>query len=408
MGFIGMGTQNRGLLGNFMGQKDVQVVAVCEVDKTRRETARQRVNEHYEKHPLDGWKGCEAYTDFRDLIAREDMDAVCIATPDHWHAIITTAALNAGMDVYCEKPLTHNIAESVAVMEAVERNGRVLQTGSMQRSMAEFRIACELVRNGVIGKVERVSCNFGPPGRPCDLPAEEMEPGLDWDLWLGPAPERPYHSALSPRGNHDHFPAWRDYREYGGGMVTDWGAHHLDIAQWGLGMDDSGPVKVIPPEKGKEATKGAKLVYAHGVTVEHGEGIGVHFFGSEGEVEVTRGRFAFRLGPETVAKFLDREDGGSLESAILTAEKRFLKDAERRLYKSGHHIRDFLDCVKSRQKPITNEVVGARSAICCHLMNLAYYHGQPLQWDPAANAFVGGAGEPAWLTREYRGEWRVG
>ena len=234
MGFIGVGKQSKHLMNNFIQQPTVQVRAVCDVDTTRRETSQKRVNEFYTAHPEMGTPDCAAYNDFRELIARDDIDAVCIATPDHWHAIPVLAALRAGMDVYCEKPLTHNIHEAKEIMDAVEENGRVLQTGSMQRSMEEFRVACELVRNSFIGEISHVECSFGPPGRPCDLPEEEMEPGLDWNLWCGPGPLRPYNSVLSPRGNHDHFPDWRSYKEYGGGMVCDWGAHHLDIAQWGL------------------------------------------------------------------------------------------------------------------------------------------------------------------------------
>jgi predicted dehydrogenase len=407
MGFIGVGKQNRGLLNGFIGRKTTEVLAVCDVDTTRRERALQTVEKRYaDRGALDGWKGGKAYSDFRELIERRDIDAVCIATPDHWHAIITIAALDAGKDVYCEKPLTHNIHEAKAVIEAVKRNNRVLQTGSMQRSMTGFRTACELVQNGCIGDVVKVVCNFGPPGVPCNLPAESMEPGLDWDRWLGPAQGRSYNSVLSPRGNHDHFPSWRDYKVFGGGMVTDWGAHHLDIAQWGIGMDESGPVRAIAPEDPK-ATKGAKLIYANGIVVEHGESIGVHFFGTEGEVQVTRGGFSFKRGDETIAQFLKREDGGSLESAVIKAEKAFLKDPKIKLYKSSDHLRDFLECVVSRKKPITHEGIGGRSAICCHLMNQAYYHREKLAWDPAANVFAEGTGNQAWLTREYRGPWSV-
>ncbi len=407
MGFIGMGKQNRGLLNGFMGRSTTEVVAVCDVDSTRRERALQQVNERYaSRGKPEGWNGCKAYNDFRELLDRRDIDAVCIATPDHWHAIITIAALDSGKDVYCEKPLTHNIHEAKAVMEAVERNNRILQTGSMQRSMTGFRTACELVQNGCIGDVSRVSCNFGPPGVVCDLPAEGAEPGLDWDFWLGPAQGRAYNSVLSPRGNHNHFPSWRNYREYGGGMVTDWGAHHLDIAQWGLGMDASGPVKVVAPAD-RKATKGAKLIYANGIEVVHGDGIGVHFFGSEGEVEVTRGRFHFKRGDKSIAKFLKREDGGSLESNVVKAEREFLKNAKHKLYKSSNHLRDFLECVVSRKKPCTHEEIGGRTAICCHLMNQAYYHGEVIEWNPATNEFANGTGDPAWLTREYRGPFSV-
>ena len=203
MGFIGMGKQNGGLLNGFL-RRSTRVVAVCEVDRTRREAALKRVNDYYQNRSGGSAAGCTAYNDFREVIARDDIDAVCIATPDHWHAYITIAALRSGKDVYCEKPLTQTIHEAKEVIRAVKETGQVLQTGSMQRSSSEFRIACELVQNGVIGKLQRVECSFGDPGIPCDLPAEDMEPGLDWDIWLGAAPMRPYNSILSPRGVHDH------------------------------------------------------------------------------------------------------------------------------------------------------------------------------------------------------------
>ena len=404
MGFIGMGKQSKGLLGAFLGH-ETQVLAVCDVDTTRREAAQKRVNERYSTKDKKS-DDCAAYVDYREIIRRDDIDAVCIATPDHWHAPVMLAALRAGKDVYCEKPLTHNINEAIEVIRAVDANKRVLQTGSMQRSMTEFRVACELVLNGAIGKLERVECSFGDPGRPCDLGEEKMEPGLDWNMWVGPAPMRPYNSILSPRGLHNHFPKWRNYREFGGGMVTDWGAHHLDIAQWGLGMDDSGPVEILPPPK-KSDTRGAKLVYANGVTVEHKDGFGVHFFGVEGEVQVNRGRFSFQRGDEVIASNAGGNRKTSRAAELKKAQDGFLKDAKIKLYVSQNHITDFMDCVRSRKKPITSEQVGGRSAICCHLMNQAYYNGRKIKWDPAKFAFTGGTGNPKWLTRDYRSPWTL-
>lgn len=407
MGFIGMGKQSRHLLSSFLGN-DTRVVAVCDVDSTRRNEAKKKVDEYYTSRNL-GAADCAAYTDFREIINRKDIEAVCIATPDHWHAVITIAALAAGKDVYCEKPLTHNIHEAIEVMRAVEKYGRVLQTGSMQRSSKEFRIACELVLNGAIGNIQRVECSFGDPAIPCDLPEEPLEAGLDWDMWIGPAQPRPYNSVLSPRGMHDHFPAWRKYREFGGGMVTDWGAHHLDIAQWGLGMDNSGPVEILPPAT-VGAKRGAKLVYANGVTVEHKDGFGVHFFGSEGEVQVNRGKFTFKRGQEQVSSYTgnkEKDSGTSCAAQVQKAENAYLKEAKVKLYVSKNHISDFLECVASRKKPITSEIVGAHSAICCHLMNQAYFNGQKIKWNPEKLEFAGGTGDPSWLTRNYRAPWKV-
>ncbi len=403
LGLIGMGTQMRGLMRNFIGRQDTKIVAVCDVDTTRRNAAKKTVDDFYKN------SDCHAYDDFRKIINRKDIDVVVIATPDHWHAIPMLAALRAGKDVYCEKPLTHNIHEAVEVMKAVEENKRVLQAGSMQRSSREFRIACELVQNEVIGKISHVECSFGGPGIPCNLPEEPMEQGLDWDMWCGPAPMRPYSSVLSPRGVHNTFPNWRNYKEYGSGSVGDWGAHHLDIAQWGLGMDGSGPVEVIPPVD-ENAKKGCKLVYANGIYVEHKEGFGIHFFGSKGEVKVNRGKFVLIVDGKTIAEYTDvqqKEGKTRCETEVQKAEQAYLQNAKIKLYKSTNHIADFMECVRSRKKPITNEIVGGHSAICCHLMNQSYYHHAHFTWDPAKKEFTGGTGDPKWLTRDYRTPWSV-
>ena len=340
------------------------------------------------------------------MIARKDIDAVCIATPDHWHAIQTIGALDAGKDVYCEKPLTHNVHESVEVMKAVKRNKRMLQTGSMQRSSREFRIACELVRNGVIGDVKRTAVNIGGPGIPCNLKTEKDEPGLDWDMWVGPGPMRGYSSVLSPRGVHNHFPNWRTYKEYGGGMVCDWGAHMIDIIQWGLNKDSSGPVATIPAKDSK-AMKGAQLVYAGDIHMMHGEGQGATFYGTDGRVECHRGLLGLYKGDKLIAGKANRNDKNrNLNQELDRIEREILKDANVKLYKSQGHIPNFLYAMKTRKRPITNEVVGARTSIACHLLNQTYYNQAAIAWNPQKNTFAKG-GDPKWLTRNYRGEWKV-
>jgi predicted dehydrogenase len=221
-----------------------------------------------------------------------------------------------------------------------------------------------------------------------------MEPGLDWNFWQGPAPERPYNSVLSPRGVHKHFPDWRSYMEYGGGGICDFGAHHFDIAQWGLDMDESGPVEVRPPAE-KDAKRGAVMVYANGITVTQvGEGWNCHFYGSDGEVRVSRGKFQMVRGSETI----DSEN---------LAEKKYLKDAKVTLYHSKSHTDDFLERVADRKRPVTSEREGGHSAIVCHLVNLAYYHHQVIKWDPAKMAFADPSCDPAWMTTSYRAPWKV-
>lgn len=410
MAFIGTGKQNAHLMGSFLGKESqVEVVAVCDVDSTRRNHAAKRAREFYKSKGRE--EKVDACNDFREIIARKDIDAVCVATPDHWHAIITVAALNSGKDVYCEKPLVHTVREAVAVIDAVKRNGRVLQTGSMQRSSKEFRAAAEVVRNGFIGEVKHIVCQFGKPGKPCDLPEQEAEPGLDWDLWLGPAPLRPYHSELSPRGVHDHFPNWRLYTEYGGGYVTDWGAHHLDIAQWALGMDESGPVEVQLPDGAQQAGEGARLVYANGVAVEHrNNGFGVDITGSEGVVRVNRGRLEVIIKGETVAAFTGSEKNTSLDREVAKLDNSLLKDPKVKLYRTpnGDHLGDFITAVKTRQKPCTHEVIGGRTATVCNLMNIAYREGVSFGWDPENMTFKGTGANPAWLDKTRRGDWSLG
>ncbi len=397
LGFIGMGTQNRGLLGGFMHQKGTRVLAVCDVDTTRRENAKKTVESFYAEKKDTTYKGCDAYPDFRELVARKDIDAVVIATPDHWHALIAVAAAEAGKDIYCEKPMAHTVHEGVAMVKAVRAKNRVFQVGSMQRSSREFRAACELVRNGALGKVAKAEFAVGGPGVPCNLPPETDEPGLNWDSWLGPAPKRPYNSILSPRGVHKNFPDWRNFREYGGGAVTDWGAHHLDIIHWGLGFDDSGPLEIIPAAA-PNAQSGVKLLYAGGVEVNHIGGNGVTFYGDKGKLYVNRGQFKLWMGETQKAS-----DVGECRQVL---EELLPKNAQR-LYSSDNHLQDFLACVRSRKRPICDVEVGSRTSAACNLVNLAYYHHQRMKWDPKKQQFAGGTGDPKWLTKEYRTPWKL-
>lgn len=366
-------------------QPDVQVVAVCEVDETRRKHAEKRVNDKYTNDKKD-FKGCDTYVDFRKIVARDDIDAVCIATPDHWHATPIIEACKAGKDVYCEKPLTLTIAEAKRCIDAARKYKRIVQTGSQQRSgvFGPFREAVELIRSGRLGKIHKVTVGVGIPSVTCDLPAEEMEPGLDWDMWLGQAPERPYNSILSPRGVHKHFPAWRSYREYSGGGHTDMGAHHYDIAQWALGMDESGPVEIIPPED-PNATSGVKFVYANGIQMIHGGPSGCVFHGENGTLHIDRGRLT--SDPEEIVKTP-------------------LAETEVHLPKSPGHHRDWLDCIKSRKMPIAEVEKGARTATIIHLGNLAYWNHTTLKWNPQEWKFEDPA-DNKWLDRERRDPWQL-
>lgn len=409
IGCIGMGTQMRGHVNNFLNRDDVQVVAVCDVDTTRRESAKTQIDATYTAKTGTTYAGCASYNDFREVIARKDIDVVVIATPDHWHAYIAIAAVKAGKDVYCEKPLTYNIHEAVQLVKAVRSTNRVFQTGSQQRSSKEFRIAAELVRNGVLGRISAVHVSFGDPAKPYTEPTEALEPGLDWPLWCGPGPLVGYSPFLSPRGVHRHYPEWRKTREFGGGMITDWGAHHIDIAHWGLNMDGSGPVEVRAPLNWETATRGAQLVYRDGTVLTHVRGKGVSFYGTEGEVHVNRGKFELILDGQTVHKFWDKEvdKTTSMDREVALTERKFLADAKIKLYESKSHFQDFVDAVHSRKRPICDVAIGASSVIACHLMNCGYYYGANATWDPAKNRFLKG-GNAKWLTRDrYTKGWAV-
>jgi predicted dehydrogenase len=386
LGFIGVGTMGRSHVSGFLRYPEVQVVAVCDVVAERRQHSQQLVEAYYGKDRKGTSKGCAAYNDFRELLARKDIDAVVIATPDHWHAIPCVLAAAAGKDIYCEKPLTHTIAEGRAIVEAVKKHKVVFQTGSQQRSEfgGRFRVAAELIRNGRIGRVKLVRVGVGGPPRPCDLPEQPVPAGTDWELWLGPAPQRGYHEELCPKGVHKHFPAWRRYREYAGGGLADMGAHHFDIAQWALDMDGSGPVQVEPPDG--PATSGLRFTYANGVVMVHGGPSGCTFEGSEGTISVDRGK---------------------LESQPASILKEPLGDKAVRLPLSTDHKKNWLECIRSRREPICPAEVGHRSATVCHLANIGYELRRPLRWDPTRERFENDDAANRLLDRARRAPWTL-
>lgn len=398
LGFIGVGKQGHGLLHACLPRNDVRVLAVSDVDTTRRNLAKGDVEKHYARETPDGaYKGCDAYDDFRDLLARKDIDAVVIATPDHWHALTSIAAADAGKDIYCEKPMAHTVLEGRAMVNAVRKNERIFQTGSMQRSMAEFRAACELVRNGVLGTVAKVDVAVSGPPVFCNLPPEPDEPGLDWNLWLGPAPQRPYNSILSPRGMPKDFPEWRHYREYGGGGVCDWGAHHFDIVQWAFGYDDSGPVEFFPADK-PNAQSGVRFRYPNGTEVNHTPGNGITFYGDKGKLDVNRGKFQLWLGDQLKSGVMDDY------SPLL---KELLPPDAVRLYRSTNHMSNWVNCMQTRKLPICDVEIGQRTATVCNLVNAVYFNDKGFKWDPKTEKFADDTGEAAWLTREYRAPWKL-
>ncbi|MFP4502849.1 MAG: Gfo/Idh/MocA family oxidoreductase [Candidatus Hydrogenedentota bacterium] len=386
LGFIGIGKMAKGHLGGFLGNDGVQVLAIADVERGRRESQAQRANDYYaEREDRAGYKSCEANNDYRDLCARTDIDAVVIATPNHWHALNAVEAARNGKDIYLEKPLARTIGEGQAIQRAVHRYGRILQVGSQQRSDSAFRFACELVRNGRIGKIHTVHVNVGGPPEEDYLPEETVPEGLDWDFWLGPVPWRPYNSTFAPPESFDGWPRWRYYRDYAGGGMTDFGAHHYDIAQWGLGMDGTGPVEV-QYEKGKPIT----YVYANGIVMHHGggkPGSAVEWIGEEGRVRVNRGQYL-----ETEPGHLKHETIGPEET---------------HLYQSDNHQKNWIEAIRTRKNPICTVDIGHHTANVCHIGNIAYWLERSLTWDPDNEVFAGDEEANRLIHRPMRAPWQV-
>ena len=384
LGLIGCGGQGRGDARN--AQRYGKVVAVCDVDASHVANARK------------DFPDAEGYADFRKLLERKDIDAVICGTVDHWHTLVSIAAMKAGKDVYCEKPLTLTIAEGKHLIEAQRQTGQILQTGTQQRSSIRFRLACDLVRNGRIGKIEKVEVWLPAGLRQGPFQTSAVPEGFNYDFWMGQTPAVPYVKERT----HFSFRYWWDYS---GGTMTDWGAHHNDIVLWALGMDGSGPVSVegkqlvemIPGGFTAASEYELTYTYANGVVHEcrsttasawHGGVIdrnrqqhGIKFIGSDGWIWVTRG----------VIKASDRQ---------LLTEK--LPDSAPRVYVSNDHIGNFIDCVRSRKDPICPVEVGHRSASLCHLGVISIRLGRKLQWDPAAERFVGDDEANTYLSRPMR------
>ncbi len=373
VGSIGIGGMGRGHLRELVRRPDVRVLALCDVNKNNLDRAIETVSEAYGKND------CAVYRNFRELLARTDIDAVFIATPDHWHSIPAIEAAKAGKDIYSEKPLSLTVAEGKAMVKAARFYNRVFQTGSQQRSGYFFRHGCELVRNGYIGQVKSILVGVQGHARDCDLPAEPVPDYIDWDMWLGPAPFRPYNSRIA-RG-------WRSYWDYSGGNFTDWGAHQVDIAQWALGMDTSGPVEIYPPDGKRQVS----FKYANGVTMARIEPADYQQYsilveGTEGTVEMHREWL--RTKPKSLALVTIRPD-------------------QIRLYHSDNHKDNFFECIRTRRRPVADVETGYHSITVCHLGNIAYRLNRPLKWDPVREQFAGDKDANRMLSRSMRSPWHI-
>jgi predicted dehydrogenase len=392
LGFVGC--KNRGMqnmegfkiVGKEAGKMSANCMALCDVDKNVLAAAVKAVEKTGHKPSTFG--------DYRRLLERKDIDAVVASVPDHWHALITIDACRAGKDVYCEKPLSLFVSEGRRMVEVARQTGRVVQTGSQQRSDARFRQACELARNGKLGKIKTVLVGIPKPNYASTaVPDSDPPAELDYEMWLGPAPWHAYNK------NRVHY-NFRFFWDYSGGQMTNFGAHHLDIAQWGLGMDDSGPVAIEgtatwPEHKDLcEVTQTCRITYtyANGVTVVLGQQQKdipdqVTFIGDKGRVHVTRSKI--EADP---AELLKTEFGSG----------------DTRLYVSNDHYQNFLNCLKSREKPAADVEIGHRTATVCHLGNMAVRLGRKIAWDPAKEQITGDPDAAAMLTRPYRSPWKLG
>jgi myo-inositol 2-dehydrogenase/D-chiro-inositol 1-dehydrogenase len=390
LGCIGVGRQGIGDMREFMGLKEAQVIAVCDVDSKRTDYAKQLVEKQY-------GSGCATYGDFRELIANDDIDAVSIVTPDHWHALPAIAAAKAGKDIFLEKPLTLTIAEGRVLSDTVRRYNRIFQVGSQQRSDARFRQACELVRNGRVGKLHTVKVAFGTDPGTGPEPPMPVPDNLDYDMWLGPTPWAAYtEKRVHPKTGYDR-PGWLRIAAYGAGMITGWGAHHNDTAQWGMGTEFTGPVEIQGqaeyPKDGLWDVHGdfsIEYTYANGVKVfctdNKKNKQGVVFEGTEGWVYVRRG-------------FIDANPKSLLTSTI--------GPDETHLYKSNNHKGNFLECIKSRAETIAPAEIGHRSCTVCLLGEIAMRLGRKLKWDPDTEQFIGDEQANRMLWRPMRSPWQI-
>jgi len=382
LGYIGVGKQSIGLMRSIANVKETHVLAAADVDKIK---LNHFLGESTKTNAAKAALQVQGYEDYRELLSRKDIDAVVIASPDHWHAMHTVDSAKAGKDIYCEKPLALTIGEGRAMVNAVRKYKRVLQTGSMQRSQHNFRQAADLIRNGYIGDIKEVNVSVGVPVKQCDLPSLPTPAHLNWDLWIGPSMYRGYNPILSPPIDSPEWAMWRLYKDFGGGYITDWGAHMFDIVQWALNQDDSGPVQFMPPST-PMAKEGCEFVYKNGVRVRHkswGSFNAIQFIGTEGTLEVAR-EFIRTSKPE-----------------IATLK---IEDKARKVYYSDNHYQDWIDSIKSRKKPICDVEVGHRTSTVCNAVNIAYDLQKPLKWDPVKEKFDNHYANNQ-ISRSYRGQW---
>jgi predicted dehydrogenase len=413
IGAIGTGRISRGHdLPGIWRYDTARIMAVCDLDAHRVEEARVLVNKHYSITQGKAYDGVTTYSDYRELLANKDIDAVVISTPDHWHALIAIDAVRAGKDVYLQKPASLTVAEGRALSDAVHRSGRIFQIGSQQRSSPQFRYAAELVRNGRIGQLRTVK--IGLPGDPAgeEEPVMPVPKGLNYDMWLGSTPVVPYtEKRVHPHSGYDR-PGWLRCEQFGAGMITGWGAHHIDSAHWGMDTEYTGPVEIWGtaefPKAGLWDVHGpfrTEALYADGVhmivTGEYPNGI--RFEGTEGWIFVSRGNETV-TSSDPVAKLRDSQ-------ALAASDPRIIKSVigpdEIHLYESKEHHGNWLDCIKSRQQPIAPVEVAHRACSACLLHHMAMKLKRKLHWDPLKERFLNDDEANAMLSRPQRSPYAL-
>jgi predicted dehydrogenase len=387
LGCVGVGGQGNSNLGAFLNESDVQVVAVCDVDKNHLRDTKNRVDQHYNK------TDCATYADFRELIARKDIDAISLCTPDHWHAVPAVLAASSGKDIFGEKPISHCLMEGRAMADAVKKHGRIWQTGSWQRSVENFRVACELVRNGRIGKVVRVEVGL-PTGSPIGpVQFKDAPPELDYNFWVGPSRWMPYCDMRT------HW-NWRWQLDFGGGQMMDWIGHHADIAHWGMGWDSTGPQEIEGTGQYPETGIWDAATVYHFICKYKG---GVEMHVANGGNAGIRGGTKW-IGENGHWVWVDR-GGLDANPKSLLSEK--IGPDEKQLFRSPGHHRNFIDCVKSRQQTLTPAETAHRSASVGHLGQIAMLTGRKLKWIPETEQFVDDATATSMLSTPMRSPWHV-
>lgn len=416
MGTIGLGRQALSDFRGFAGVPGLQIVACCDVDAIKQQRYKKTVEEWQKSKGLA--PRCDTYEQYEQLLGRKDIDVIEVVSPDHWHALQTIHACQAGKDVYCQKPLSYTIKESLTMLKVANDNKRIVQVGSQQRSSKEFQKAIELVQAGAIGHIEKIYAKVGDPPKPLDLPAMPIPANLNWNLWLGPLNNDKivYNSDLAPQitldpvKNEAIWGAWRWYLETGNGYTADWGAHMFDIAQAAIGMDGSAPSEIIP--KGYKGQPYMTFKYQTGVVMteqpylEDNPGAqGIKFIGTKGWIEVARGYIACsdaslipaeiagrRPQPRTPGQQGQRPAGqtqGQAPQGQAQAQNRPAPtQAGLQFEISSPHMQNFIDSVRSRNKPIASIEVGCSTAITCCLGNIAHELKRPVKWNPATYTFV--------------------